>query len=743
MILSCLQCTVLLACAATAAAQTVRYDEGVYPLEAYATPRDGGSWVACRIVDAVTGKPIVGAELLLVEESKAPVPGQFAFVRKVNSDADGFAALPLGESASGWTVARAPGHGPSSCSSGAPHRVWALQPGIDVPVQLRDWLDRPVPGAGIGLCLGCGHTPDVANATADANGIAIVRGIDIDNDIADFYPEHPDLGLDGYDGVDWVPGDAPAILRASYGEPVRGQLLDAGGQPVAGGFVGTKNKHRGPWTACRADGSFQLDGTEPGDDLFVVLPDRLDHEYLFERPWQQPATLQLPVANDESCQVIDLPRPAGQKGVLQVRIEDAAAAPLAQLALTYVGPLPLRFRQDDQTDRDGKADFELAAGTYEVHCSDRRYEELVGTVVVKAGVTTAPMLRPAPLPTVHLDVPDGCKVAVMHRGVRDDVTDLVAADRAVPIPSSGVFGLHISNADDERVVTFTTATALQQQPLRLRLLPPTQIVARCTGADGEPVAVRVALLSRQEWRHGDEHFDPMRFKGSAATDGAIALTSRGVGTHVLALRPQFADLQPSLRPLLLPVSLPPRAEAVKVDLGTLQLPTAPCLRIVTAEGKPYGGPAPGWLRQGWQDVREAPAAMALDADGGWLGIELRAPDVIVVPTADWDLQPDVVDGIATVVMPFRTVLQGSAPWRIVVPAGELQLEVADAAGQPLKAVAFVADRSIDLDGRVVLRQLPAGELEVVVAAEGRKTAFAKVAVPATGRGVLKLTLPPL
>jgi hypothetical protein len=43
---------------------------------------------------------------------------------------------------------------------------------------------------------------------------------------------------------------------------------------------------------------------------------------------------------------------------------------------------------------------------------------------------------------------------------------------------------------------------------------------------------------------------------------------------------------------------------------------------------------------------------------------------------------------------------------------------------------------------VVLGQLPAGDVELVVAAPGRQTAFARVTVPASGRADLSLVLPP-
>ena len=50
---------------------------------------------------------------------------------------------------------------------------------------------------------------------ADANGIAVLRGIHSKNDIRDVYVQHPGLGL-GYDWIRWCPGDPPAIIDCGY-----------------------------------------------------------------------------------------------------------------------------------------------------------------------------------------------------------------------------------------------------------------------------------------------------------------------------------------------------------------------------------------------------------------------------------------------------------------------------------------------------------------------------------------------
>lgn len=729
----------LLLTAATALGQEpeVRQRTGIHPFETGPIEQGKEKWHACRAIDAITGNPIAGAELLLVAESNTPVGGKFTWLRKVNSDAEGFAALPVGGLKGEWLFLRAPGYGPSANMNAVASLVWPLQPALDVPVQILDWLGRPVPGARVGLCLGCGHTPDVANATADARGIAVVRGIDPDNGIADFYPQHPDLGIDHYDGVEWSPGDPPAFVKATYAVPVRGVVLDPDGKPVGNAFVGTKNMHRGPWTSTRADGTFQVDGSPPEDDLFVVVADRPDHEYLFELPWERPVTLRLPVRSEDPCQVVNLARPQGRNGELQLRLEDTTG-PLDQLVIELSGPLPMRHRHSETTGEDGTAAFELATGEYEVRCRSRSFEDHVGTVTVTAGESKR-TLRPRPLPTVRLDAPKDCTVAVMRRGQSFDVTDLVAKELPVPVPANEVFGFAIESKGDRRIVPFPAGAVQKDQIVRLRFLPLTQVRASLVDGAGKAVAATVALLQRQEFLRSDEPFDVRKFTGTAVADGMVDLTDTRAGMHVLAVRPGRADL----RPLVLAVSLPHRGEGAVLDLGVVTVPAVPRLRVTDAAGRAWAGAPPGLMRLGLHDVREKPRPTPLDEQGSWLGLEPQPGDAIVVPAAHWDLgaEPDA-EGVVAIDVPFRTVLEGSAPWTITVPDGALRVHVTDAGGKDVTAVLFIADRSIRVHGPVLLRQLPAGDLIVIAASAGRKAAEARVRIRRGEPATLRIALQP-
>jgi len=281
------------------AQERIRHTDELFPGGVAA---DDAAWLVTRVVDDLTGAPIAGAEIFLVGEHKTPLAGEFWFSRKGSSDADGFVRIPLADLPERWDiqVLRHPQHGVAS-RSGRGDEVWRIGRPFDVPVLVRDWQGRPVAGARIGFCGGCGHTPDLVNATTGPDGIAMLRGIDPHNDFADVYVQHPGLGL-GYRSVDWFPGDPPAIVDCAWSPAKAGKVVDHKGRPIAGAFVDAGDVHRGPWAKTAADGTFVVLGapaeTSPSH---VVTP--VGREIWFPSPATYPVTLQLPdLADPEAYQ---------------------------------------------------------------------------------------------------------------------------------------------------------------------------------------------------------------------------------------------------------------------------------------------------------------------------------------------------------------------------------------------------------------------------------------------------------
>jgi hypothetical protein len=274
---------------AALAAQTIRFVDDLYP---GGSTRYADDELARRLVDDLTGEPVVGAEVFVLAESETPIAGRFWFLRRAVSDADGFVRISP-EPGEKWhlQVVRSERHGTAS-QPGAGDWIWRLGRAFDVPVLVRDWRGEPVGGALVGFCGGCGHTPDLANATTGPDGVGILRGIDPWNDIRDVYVQHPGTGL-GYESIRWHPGDPPSIVDTRWSVPMTGRVVDHTGAPVAAAFVAALDVHRGPWAETAKDGTFTMLGGDPAIGAsHVRLAD--GREVWFATPKRYPVTLRLP-----------------------------------------------------------------------------------------------------------------------------------------------------------------------------------------------------------------------------------------------------------------------------------------------------------------------------------------------------------------------------------------------------------------------------------------------------------------
>lgn len=304
---------VALVLAGAVPAQKVTLAEQLYP---GAVAGDRGPLLT-RLVDDLNGEPLAAAEVFLIAESKTPLAGEFWWTHRGPSDADGFVRIDRPKGNRDWHIAvvKHPRTGVAvvPLTNG---RVARVGRGQDVPLRIVDWLGRPAGGAKVGFCGYCGHTPDIANATADAAGLAVLRGIDAHQGIADLYVQHPDLHI-YYGPVDWRPGDPPALVQCSHGPTQRGRVVDHRGEPVAGAMVCGGGLHRGPWAKTGADGSFTILGAEPDDTPHkVVLPN--GREITFEAPVGVEVVLQLP----------DLADPNAYDGTCSPSRETAPALPV-------------------------------------------------------------------------------------------------------------------------------------------------------------------------------------------------------------------------------------------------------------------------------------------------------------------------------------------------------------------------------------------------------------------------------
>lgn len=294
----------------------------------------GGDPVLMRLVDDLTGEPIGCADAFFVAEHDAPIAGEFWWEERGTSDADGFVRVnrPRVKGAN-EVVVRHPTHGNVAVLHAEP--VLRLGRTFKVPLRVLDWMGRPAPGAMVGLCGACGHSPDIVNAMADANGKAVLLDVDPRQEIADIYVQHPGLHF-YYNSVTWRPGDDPMDVRCGRSIVQTGKVVDHLGAPVAGAFVCGGSRHRGPWARTAADGSFTILGAEPQD-----CPNKVKlasgREFHFGDASRYPVTIKLPALTDPEAYeaTIDVPdRSAAAEAEVAtkevtVRVADAPSAKLA------------------------------------------------------------------------------------------------------------------------------------------------------------------------------------------------------------------------------------------------------------------------------------------------------------------------------------------------------------------------------------------------------------------------------
>jgi len=185
---------------------------------------------------------------------------------------------------------------------------------------------------------------------------------------------------------------------------------------------------------------------------------------------------------------------------------------------------------------------------------------------------------------------------------------------------------------------------------------------------------------------------------------------------------------PGLRRRLIPFVLPHRADSASVELGTIQCTREPVLRVLDAAGKPFREAHADFARANMSDPG-AQHTFAVDAEGGWLGPDLRDGDAIVV-TAPVEHA-----------MPLRTVLRGDGPWTIRIPDNELRVVVVDEQGERVDAQLFWDDAWLQVENVASLRCVRPGPMRLFVTADGLQTAIVDLVVPESGLLEVEVKLP--
>lgn len=650
-----------------------------------------------RVVDAITGAALTGARVHQVAEAEEPAGGRFHTDGTWSADEHGFVRVPrTGLRDSGWFFVEHDGYAPLA-EMHYLAEVVGLAPGVDVPLRVVDPFDQPIAGARLGLCLGCGHTPDVRNATTGADGTASWpcvetaqrAGGEFDGSgIHDAYLHASGFG-GPYSDVAWRLGDGPATLRPDFVPDVHGRVIGPNGTPVAGVALGG-SLHRGPWTWSAADGSFRLVGRESRHDQLRIRAFGREH-------WLQPPRREraidvvLPVAE---C----VARAHGR--IAATVIDDATGRPIANAFVAAVLPglvCPGDPTESGVTDANGACTVAVAAGLVDIHVEDSAsppaFDPDTRTSDVAAGRDTAVELRVRRrlLRTVTI-AGEWNTLSLVTTDATTPVGDTVRAELPVPLPVHGRFALTLDEGrDTERRFVFVSAPV---GPIELRAFAPTRVTARIVDEQGRAVAARVAVEQYGIVEPPDEAWTATDERGTA-----VVPTMRSGCTFLYVEPLGDASL---LRPRAVHLTLPALGDGEVFALGDVVLRPRgrPQLRITNADGSAASGTLSA--------LRPALSAGAdLAADGGVDGLDLAIGDRLV-------FTPDAPRAA------FSMVWTGHPVWTLPDDRATLRFEVVDQFGlRPAEATVLLGTRVVhEFQGQLVVEHVPAGDVELFVGGNG-------------------------
>ncbi|MCC7137612.1 MAG: hypothetical protein IT460_04195 [Planctomycetes bacterium] len=654
--------------------------------------------LSVRVVDQ-QGRGIPGARIYYVGEATHPLP------RLVNEKddvlygpTDEWGRLRIDEAEVSWShmLVLAEGYAPSNeWRSAGSDSVCELARGEDLPVTVVDPLERPVANALVGYRLYCGHTPDVRQATTDANGRAVLPRIDRRH-TKWLWPVGESIAAEDFatgGGYDF--SRRGILLRPEWGVVATGTVVDAKGIRVAGAAVGDGGWHRGPWTFTDRNGTFRLLGLAPFDH-FQVDP---DDDTLGE------ATSGNAVAVPGVASQVRLPSKDGspeeaEEATFTIRVRSADAARPITRNDQVIAWRPVDGRVADRAERgsDGTVELLLPAGSWVVRLegpleyggSGEASLDVKGPAEVNVQRETTRTFR---VDASALTEEDLVRLGALGRSV--DVTE-AARKGSIVLPASGVSVLQVARPPRMRSVQVPPAAATGASPFPL--LPPsaTTITARLRGpGDAEPKAgVRIESRLPTFLSEDDEEVETE----------ALPLATESIGLAWFVARPK----DEKLAGVAVEVDLG-HGELPTIDLGELRFPERSSM-IVSIE-PPSGVAAEETFVRG-----EVP-----NIDWGWLATA-AAEEPNRLP---FSLPADsMLVGSAKNCVPVRVPADGPGPYRVAWPKGALEVVVPTANGEILDRVHVLVDGERFEAGparRVVwVGGIAAGEHRVLVAAPGRK-----------------------
>jgi len=687
------------------------------PLEPHmphATRPMAGAPSSVRIVDGLTGQPVPGAFLFVVEEAEVPPRGETTTRHHVRADRAGFARLDSDPQS--WLLVEAAGYAPAMELGGAwDDRIVRLVPGVDVPIALRDYLDRPVVKGRVGFCMGCGHTPDVRVARTDEFGIGWLRGIDPGptfedgSTILDLYPLAS--GMDGdYDSFDWLPGDGPVHVRRAYRPDLAARFVDAAGQPLAGLIVRQYERHRGPVARTDEEGWFRMVSPMASRTVVVLRPDNPQPLLELDIP-SMPMTIHVPPPRDLAGD----PAEAPADETLLVRVEDFETGdPISDAVVYATAARPTSDSASDatRTGSGGRAELEvprgqvvLTAGGITSWRGESRPSGFERTEIVidvdgpsDADHPTRLRLRAQPVRRVEVRGLGESGGAALTSTEGEWQLDPTGTD--VPVPVTAPAGVRLWSHGRELVWPLEPS----DEALVLQWPTPTAVAGRMVDREGRGVRGTVTLANY--------HTQPVE----TDDDGTFLIRTCGEGGALLRLGPADPRYATAYHFVTVPEfardwnGIDPGEGATLVvgPVTVRELDAAP-LRVLDAQGAPLDGRDALLWRPGL--ARRAPLRA-----GAWEDLVPQAGDWVVVEPPDIVPPGNENPAVAEVGVRLRQQLQGPGPWVLREHPTQLRLSLVDVAGRAVEGGhVYVADHYFQMSGSTLtLRGLAPGRHTIAV-----------------------------
>jgi hypothetical protein len=630
-----------------------------------------------RVLDAATFEPVTDARMYVDYEVSHTVPRFADPIRVAHADEYGWIRLRVDPGDGNWFYVDAPGYGPKAELGGTGDTTY-LRKEIDVPVEVKDPLGRPIPHAAVAYYHGCGHTPDTRRIRTDARGRGSIPAIDPWEGI--FWPVGAGTEARDWWARNWEPWLTPCVMVGPPGVVVEGVVLGDDVEPLAGAYVGDTAWNHGPWTRTDERGRFRLVGVEPFDWVSV---DRTDDEYDRSKGF---------VAPPSGRSVVYRAAGPGARFATTVRVEESEGgteSDFVEEVLVYAVRDGDGFTAKVDIEIGNRAVLQLPRGEYDLVADGR-----LGTY----GTVRTRLRVPAPAPVV-MRVPRNPKRPVDATRLRkEDDVFLVSAlfecevteearKGAIPVPEDVETVLQVRRW--ERTAVRIVRWPESGTPVRLEGPPPATLRLRVVGPDGKRAAVTL--------RHDELEV--------VAIDGVCVWPSYGMGCDEIEIVPR----SPELGARELHVSYPFGGETgADEDLGEIRLRRKgqPPLRVLLPDGTPAAGATVERI------VHSDRRPFDLDERGGGDGDGWGEPR-----------EGDAIEVQARGLLPYRTVLDGAGPWTVRIPrGGSVVLSVSDGNGSPVKSFdVFVDGEWLDgRDGRFEVAGLSPGRHRVLVAAAGMR-----------------------